>query len=76
MLAIALEEVVRVGDDLLVGELGERSLAGERQDLPERHGERPDVAATRELALRRRRLEETGETPRGTNVNSHSGQKH
>jgi len=40
-----------VVDDLVVGERVERSLAGERQDLPQRHGERPDVTLRRKLAL-------------------------
>jgi len=44
-----------VVDDLVVGECFERTLSGECEDLPQRHGERPHVALRCELVLRTQR---------------------
>ena len=40
-----------VVDDLRVAECVERTLPGERQDLPQRHAEGPDITLRRELVL-------------------------
>ena len=48
---LGLVELGQVRDDPLVGERLVRLLARERQDLPERDAEAPDVALRRELAL-------------------------
>ena len=46
-----------VVEHLFVGERVERALARERQDLPQRHGERPHVALRRKLVLHTRRAD-------------------
>ena len=49
--AAVLVEEGDVGDDLLVRQRLEGLRARERQHLPQRHAERPDVALRREFAL-------------------------
>jgi len=50
-----------VGDQLVVGERVERPASGQRQYLPESHGERPDITLRRKLALHKSaRVQQTG----------------
>ena len=41
--------------DLVIGQRVERTLASERQDLPQRDGKRPDITLARELVLQTQR---------------------
>lgn len=61
VLPVILIKVGDVFDDLLVGEVLERLLAGERQYFPQDDRERPHVAFCAQLVLRKRNSVSVGE---------------
>lgn len=54
VLAVSLEEMIGVGNDLFVREFLEGSLSAERQNFPKCHCKRPDVTSAGKFALRKK----------------------